>query len=74
MDEIFEFEDAYGGTIKVKKIITPLEKKEIWQIFNPETTKWNVVKEARLIEHYKLLLVQERNVLIEKTEYGSKKK
>lgn len=70
MDEIFEFEDTYGGKIKVKKIILTEGKacKEIWQIHNPETSRWYVIKEKRLIEHYKLLMVQERSVIIEKSK------
>lgn len=83
MDEIFKFEDYYGGEIKVKKIIviekssvlaTDVVEKEIWQIFNPDTNRWEVIKHKRLIDHYKLHFVQERYVIVEKVLSKKSKK
>ena len=68
MDEIINFEDNYGGTIKVKRIIkkTPLNDVEVWQIYDIDTRRWIGIKHERIIAFYKLHLVQNRKVLIEK--------
>lgn len=69
-DKIYTFEGNFGEEIKAKKIIN--QDGEIWQIFNPENRKWNVIKERKLIEVYKSILAQERIVIVEKVEKKQK--
>lgn len=69
-DKIYTFEGNFGEEIKAKKIIN--QDGEIWQIFNPENRKWNVIKERKLIEVYKPILAQKRIVIFEKVEKKQK--
>jgi hypothetical protein len=72
MDEIFIISEGIGGNLKLKKVINGLDVK--WQIYDNADKRWRVIKEERVRHHYQMYFVQERKVIIEKINYGNKKK
>ncbi len=71
MDEIFEFNsDSTHGNIKFKKITTT--SPETWQMYNPDFKKWVKVEYSTALSYFNLL-IQKRQVLIEKKGNGTKK-
>ena len=69
MDEIIQIWSTQNELIKLKRItsVSP----EIWQSYNENIGRWEVIKEAKRTELIKKFLVQERQVLIEKKGNGT---
>lgn len=69
-DEIIKFSHSDGSEIKVKKITAETNIPNVpfvtYQICSQYDGRWTVIKYDALLHYYKILLVQERKILIEK--------